>query len=110
MKHIDQFWIDGFDHFDRRTAGVKMKTVDNEPKIWTRGGAHDLVREAECLHAAIRLAQKLEGERNIVTRGDVAEFSQHAHGFVYYFRARSVWTGKPARHHDDKRTADLGRD
>ena len=64
-----------------------MKTIDHEAEVPAIRGAYDLVGQVERRHAAIRLAEKLEGERHVMTCRNVAEFRQDAHGFCYNFRA-----------------------
>jgi hypothetical protein len=75
VKHVDQPGIDRFDHLDRRTAGIKVKTIDYQAEVFAIRGADNLVGEVECLHATVCLAEKLKPQRNVVTCGDVAEFS-----------------------------------
>src|SRR5688572_32194058 len=53
VKHVDQFWIEGFDHLHSRTAGVKVKTVDHETEVRAIRRVDDLVSEVERGHAAI---------------------------------------------------------
>src|SRR5688572_16022221 len=90
VKDIDQVWVQRLDHFDRRAAGIKVETIDHESEVRTICGAYDLVSQVECGHAAIGLTEKLEGQRDVMARGDLAEFGQHADRFSDHFRSRGA--------------------
>src|SRR5215204_855743 len=82
MKDLNELGIERFNHFQSRAARVKMKTVYHESEVFTIDFANDLCCEVKSQNAAIRLAQELESQRDVVRCGYFAKLSQNSRGFL----------------------------
>src|SRR5688572_28645212 len=87
VKDEQTFGIQRIDHASGRTAGVEMKTVDDQPDVAAVRFLDYFIGDIERLNAAILLPKKFKRERHAVSFCDRSQLSQHSHGILDHFIA-----------------------